>query len=264
MHITGKDLKLTLLAILLFFLTIITFGSSIDRSNNTPSPPAYNEKIESFCSSSFSVLRSESSKPDYAVFKKALTGFFYLKATNNIKKNILTIIDFSISSKIERMWIIDMNEMKVLHSCLVAHGRNSGEEFATHFSNSPASNQSSLGFYLTGDIYIGKNGLSLYLDGVEQGINDNARSRAIVMHGADYVSTNFINQIGRLGRSFGCPAIPMFGHEEIIKMLSDKSCLYIYYPDDKYQNSSGMFEAEIAFNGLSNFLLESPRSNNSN
>ena len=257
-------MKLTLLAILLFFLSNITFGSPNDRSNNTSSPATYNEKIESFCSSSFSVLRSESSKPEYAVFKKALTGFFYLKATNNIKKNILTIIDFSISSKVERMWIIDMNEMKVLHSCLVAHGRNSGEEFATHFSNSPASCQSSLGFYLTGDTYVGQHGLSLYLDGVELGINDNARSRSIVMHGADYVSTNFINQAGRLGRSFGCPAIPMHGHEEIIKMLSNRSCLYIYYPDDNYQNSSGMFEVEMAFNGLSNFLLESPRSNNSN
>jgi L,D-transpeptidase catalytic domain len=264
MHITGKDFKLTLLAILFFFLSIIANASSHDRSNNTPSLPAYNEKIESFCSSSFAVLRSESSKPDYAVFKKALTGFFYLKATNNIKKNILTIIDFSISSKIERMWIIDINEMKVLHSCLVAHGRNSGEEFATHFSNSPSSCQSSLGFYLTGDTYIGRHGLSLYLDGVEPGINDNARGRAIVMHGADYVSTTFVNQVGRLGRSFGCPAIPMFGHEEIIKMLSDKSCLYIYYPDEKYQNSSGMFATEMAFNGLTNFLLESPRLDNSN
>jgi hypothetical protein len=262
MYITGKDLKLTSLVILFFFLTIITNGSTHNRSNNTPSSPAYNEKIESFCSSSFSVLRSESSKPDYAVFKKALTGFFYLKATNNIKKNILTIIDFSISSKLERMWIIDMTEMKVLHSSLVAHGRNSGEEFATRFSNSPNSNQSSLGFYLTGDVYVGKHGLSLYLDGVEPGINDNARSRAIVMHGADYVSEDFVSQAGRLGRSFGCPSIPMQGHEEIIKMLSNRSCLYIYYPDDKYENSSGMFASEMAFNGLSDFLLESPRSNN--
>ena len=257
-------MKLPSLAILLLFLTIITCGSSHDRINNNSSPPAYNEKIESFCSSSFSVLRSESSKPEYAVFKKALTGFFYLKATNNIKKNILTIIDFSISSKLERMWIIDMKEMKVIHSSLVAHGRNSGEEFATRFSNSPNSNQSSLGFYLTGDTYVGQHGLSLYLDGVELGINDNARSRAIVMHGADYVSEGFVSHTGRLGRSFGCPSIPVQGHEEIVKMLSNRSCLYIYYPDDSYENSSGMFASEMAFNGLSNFLLESPRLNNSN
>jgi len=192
-----------------------------------------------------------------------MTGFFNLKASHNIRKNILTIIDLSISSRFKRMWIIDMNEMKVLHTSLVAHGRNSGDEFATQFSNSPSSYQSSLGFYLTGNTYVGAHGLSLYLDGVEPGINDNARSRAIVMHGADYVSDDFVQRYGRLGRSFGCPSIPVEGHEEIIKMLSDRTCLYIYYPDEKYQSSSGMFAAENILNGLSNFLLESPWLNNS-
>lgn len=256
--ITRKDLKLIILAILLSFLPVITGGSTHDRSNYTPSLPAYNEKIESLCSLCFSVLRSESSKPQYSVFKNAITGFFNLKAAKNIKKNILTIIDFSLSSKLERMWIIDMNEMKIIHTSLVAHGRNSGDEFATRFSNSPSSNQSSLGFYLTGDTYIGSHGLSLYLDGIEPGINDNARSRAIVMHGADYVSEDFVHRVGRLGRSFGCPSIPMQGHEEIIKMLSDRSCLYIYYPDYKYQNTSGMLTAETALNGLSDLLMKSP------
>lgn len=257
MNAIKKYLRLSLLSIPFFFLTIITQGIPLDRSNYNSSSSADNEKIETICSSYFSRLTSESTKPDYEVFKKALTGFFNLKAAKSIKNNILTIIDFSKSSKHERMWIIDMNKLKVLHSNLVAHGRNSGEEFATSFSNAPSSYQSSLGFYLTGDTYIGGHGLSLLLDGVEPGINDNARSREVVMHGADYVSEDFINRIGRLGRSFGCPSIPMKGHEEIVKLLSHRSCLYIYYPDNKYQSSSAMFTAETALNGLSDFLQES-------
>jgi hypothetical protein len=259
MKAVKKYLKLSLLSILLFCLTVITRGIAHDKNNDNSSSSADNEKIEKICSSYFSLLKSESTKPDYEVFKKALKGFFSLKSTHNIRKNILTIIDFSITSKNERMWVIDMNEMKVLHSNLVAHGRNSGEEFASSFSNSPSSYQSSLGFYVTGDTYIGKHGLSLYLDGVEPGINDNARSREVVMHGADYVSEDFVNRTGRLGRSFGCPSIPMNGHEEIIKLLSKRSCLYIYHPDDKYQKSSDLYTSETALNGLSDFLQESAR-----
>ncbi|HBC78586.1 MAG TPA: hypothetical protein DEO60_09780 [Bacteroidales bacterium] len=205
------------------------------------------------------MLRSESSKPEYEVFKEALTGFFNLKAANNIKSNILTIIDFSISSVFERMWIIDMNKMEVVHVSLVAHGRNSGDEFADSFSNSPSSYKSSLGFYLTGETYIGKHGLSLYLDGTEPGINDKARERAIVMHGADYVSREFIKQYGRLGRSFGCPSIPMEDHEKIINMLSGRSCIYIHSRDDKYLNSSRMFGMETALEGMSRFNYLSGR-----
>jgi hypothetical protein len=263
MKAVKKYLKLSLLSMLLFFLTVIIRGIQHDKSDDNSSSSADNERIDKICLSYFSLLKSESTKPDYEVFKKALKGFFSLKSTHNIRKNILTIIDFSISSKNERMWVIDMNEMKVLHSNLVAHGRNSGEEFASSFSNSPSSYQSSLGFYVTGDTYIGKHGLSLYLDGVEPGINDNARSREVVMHGADYVSEDFVNRMGRLGRSFGCPSIPVKGHEEIIKLLSNKSCLYIYYPDDKYKKSSDLYTAETALNGLSDFLQELPRLKNS-
>ena len=145
-----------------------------------------------------------------------------------------------------------------MHNNLVAHGRNSGEEYASHFSNTPFSNQSSLGFYLTGGIYYGKHGMSLYLDGVEPGVNDNSRERAIVMHSADYVSRDFIRNYGRLGRSFGCPSIPMEDHEKIITMLSGRSCIYIHYPDDKYQSNSRMFNTETALEGINLFLSESP------
>lgn len=140
------------------------------------------------------------------------------------------MVDFSLSSKENRLWVIDLNKNTILFQSLVAHGRNSGNEFADEFSNKPESHQSSLGLYLTGETYIGKHGYSLRLDGQEKGINSNARDRAIVIHGADYVSENFIKQHGRLGRSFGCPSLPNEVSKEIIDAIKDKSCLFVYYP----------------------------------
>ena len=115
-----------------------------------------------------------------------------LSVSEKVKNNILTIVDFSLSSTQERMWVIDMKNQKVLLKSLVAHGRNSGLEYAKDFSNTNESFKSSLGFYITGETYTGKHGLSLRLDGMEYGINDNARNRAVVVHGADYVSKSFI------------------------------------------------------------------------
>lgn len=252
-------MKLISLIVLSLCFSMITGGYRPDRSKEPLSDISGAELIDNYCTTFFGMLRSEGSKPGYEVFKRALTGFFNLKAGNFIEKNILTIIDFSISSKSDRMWIINMNKMEVVHVSLVAHGRNSGEEFAGSFSNSPSSYQSSLGFYLTGETYTGKHGLSLCLDGIEPGINDKARERAIVIHGADYVSREFIRRYGRLGRSYGCPSIPMEDHEKIINMLSGRSCIYIHFPDDKYQNSSRMFTMEPAFDRMSRFFTESFR-----
>ncbi|MFH1321277.1 MAG: murein L,D-transpeptidase catalytic domain family protein [Bacteroidota bacterium] len=118
-------------------------------------------------------------------------------------------------------------------------------EFARYFSNAPKSYKSSLGFYITGDTYYGKHGLSLYLDGMEEGFNDNARERAIVMHGAEYVSNNFIKKYGRLGRSFGCPSVPIELHKEIIRTIKGGTCLFIFYPDQKYESSSELLNARF-------------------
>lgn len=249
-------MKLIKILVLILFLPLIFCGHMTGKNSERVASSSYDASIASFSSQVFSMIRSETSKPDYEVFKKALTGFLNLKADNNVKKNLLTIIDFSLSSTLDRMWIIDMNKMEVVHISLVAHGKNSGEEFASHFSNSPASYQSSLGFYITGGTYIGKHGISLILDGIERGINDKARERAIVMHGADYVSRDFIHDCGRLGRSFGCPSIPLEDHERIINLLSGRSCIYIHYPDDNYQAGSRMFSAETALKGMYSFLIE--------
>lgn len=249
-------MKITRLLLFSLFLPLIICAYLPDKTRESVPPSPYDASIASFSSQVFTMIKSEVSKPDIEVFRKAFTGFLNLKAGNNVKKNILTIIDFSLSSTLDRMWIIDMNKMEVLFTSLVAHGKNSGEEYASHFSNTPSSYQSSLGFYITGDTYIGKHGISLILDGVEPGINDKARERSIVMHGADYVSKSFIREYGRLGRSFGCPSIPLEDHERIINLLSGMSCIYIYYPDESYLASTHLFATEPALKGINSFLNE--------
>lgn len=185
-----------------------------------------------------SIKLHSGSMPEFNVFEKAVKGFKHLKEQGKIKKDIITLIDFSLSSNAKRLWIIDMTTKTVLYNTLVAHGKNSGDEFATAFSNASSSNKSSLGFYATGEIYRGKHGESLRLDGLENGINSNARSRAVVMHAADYVTENFIKAHKRLGRSQGCPALPPAINKEVINLIKGQSCLFIYHPSQNYVAAS--------------------------
>ncbi len=163
-------------------------------------------------------------------FGLAWAGFNELKYS----RPYLAIADFTQSSGKKRLYVLDMVKKELIVQTFVAHGRNSGEEYASHFSNREGSFQSSLGFYRTLGTYQGKHGLSLRLEGVEPGINDQALRRAIVMHGAEYVSEKFIRATGRLGRSQGCPAIPVEEHLELIGLLSGGSGLFIYADSDKY------------------------------
>jgi hypothetical protein len=178
------------------------------------------------------------SVPQLACFSKAIKGYSKLKATGKIKNETLTVIDFSLSSSVERLWVLDMVTNKVVFNTVVAHGKNTGGEFATKFSNTNNSNQSSLGFYITDTTYYGKNGLSLFLDGQEKGFNTNARKRYVVFHGAKYANSHFVKQNGRLGRSLGCPAVPTAINSSIIKRIKNKSCLFIYHPNKKYNTYS--------------------------
>lgn len=250
-------MKFASLIFLLFSLPLIPGAHVPDAGREPVSVAPTDAGIDRFCLEVYNNTDRDKPKPGYEVLRKALTGFFNLESNDRIKKNLLTIIDFSLSSNLDRMWIIDLNRLEVVHSGLCAHGRNSGEEYASSFSNTPSSYKSSLGFYVTGETYTGKHGLSLLLDGVESGINDKARERAIVMHGADYVSRDFISRNGRLGRSFGCPSIPMEDHEKIIKMLSGQSCIFIHFPDTGYLQSSSLLVSETAIVGMSRFLYES-------
>jgi len=167
----------------------------------------------------------------FEIFDQALAGYHKLDVFK--KKNILTIIDYSKPSDKDRFFVIDLENKKLLFKCLVAHGKNSGESIATSFSNKSGSLKSSPGFFLTAETYVGDNGYSLRLDGLEQGINDSARLRDIVIHGADYVSRKFIEENGRLGRSWGCPALPLEVSKEIIDIISEGSCLFVYAADNQ-------------------------------
>lgn len=189
----------------------------------------------------YSTLNFESiNKLDSAVFAKALTGFNNLKKAGKLSPDasLLSICDFSLSSTQKRLWVIDLHERKILFNSLVAHGKNTGEEFAQKFSNRESSYQSSLGFYITQSTYNGNNGFSLKLKGMDPGFNDAALQRAIVMHGADYVSEEFIKSQHRIGRSWGCPAVPTSLAKPIINTIKENSCLFIYYPDENYLSST--------------------------
>ena len=175
--------------------------------------------------------------PNFDSFKEALNGFYSLKEKGLIQKDILTLVDFSLASNVKRLWVIDLSTNTILYQSLVAHGRNTGEEFANNFSNTNSSYKSSLGLYLTGETYNGKHGMSLKLDGLEKGVNDNARARGVVMHSADYVSNTFIQNHKRLGRSQGCPAIPAELLDGIVSTIKNKSCFYIYHPSRSSKNS---------------------------
>lgn len=222
-----KPIKILLLS--LFVFANLSFEDSLIENTNSFSSQLkqYNNTVVS------------AQMPNDSVFQLAKIGYEKLKNQGLLgNKNLLTIVDFSLSSKNERLWIFNMEKGTLVHSSLVAHGKNSGEEYAHQFSNTIQSYKSSLGFYITGNTYHGRHGLSLYLEGIEKKFNANARKRAIVMHSANYVSYDFIEKYGRLGRSFGCPSIPIQNHKDIINLLSNKTCLFIYYPDDKYMKES--------------------------
>jgi hypothetical protein len=150
----------------------------------------------------------------------------------------LAVIDYSLPSTTPRLWVFDLPKRSLLFRELVAHGRNSGENLATHFSNESQSLASSIGLYSTREPYTGRNGYSLRMDGLEPGFNDRAFERDVVIHGADYVSDAFARENGRLGRSHGCPAVGSAVARPLIDTLKDGQLLFIYYPDAQWLKSS--------------------------
>ena len=172
---------------------------------------------------------------NFPAFRQAVQGYNKIEQK---KKPVLTLIDFTKPSTEKRLFVFDMKERKLLYSSVVAHGKNSGENYATSFSNAVGSYKSSLGFYLTGSTYRGKNGYSLLLDGLEKGINDQAKQRAIVMHGAAYANPNITASAGRLGRSLGCPALPQALAKPIIDTIKKGSVLFIYANNKDYLANS--------------------------
>lgn len=169
------------------------------------------------------------------VFNKAMRGYLNLKQAGKLQgREILSIVDFTKSSTSNRLWIIDLKQNKVLYNTYVAHGQGSGMEYATAFSNEDNSHQSSLGFYVTGEVYVGQHGNSLRLNGMDNGFNSAALQRGVVVHAADYVSKETISGQGRLGRSWGCPAVNPKLAPAIINTLKNGTCMFLYYPQQQY------------------------------
>ncbi|HEX8329217.1 MAG TPA: murein L,D-transpeptidase catalytic domain family protein [Hymenobacter sp.] len=188
--------------------------------------------------STYAALGAEQEGLRYETFAKAMTGYLNLRQAGKLAddKQLLTVVDFDLPSTEKRLWVLDLAKKDILYHTLVAHGHNSGENEATNFSNTDQSNMSSLGFYATGSEYQGKHGRSLKLQGLDEGFNTNAESRSVVMHGADYVSEDFIKQNGRLGRSLGCPALPMDLKDEIIGTVNGGTCLFINKSSAEYSS----------------------------
>ena len=237
-------MKLLLLSLLLA-APLVQGSNHLQPADHPPKVPMMMPDPEpTITESLYLQINLEQAGLPFTIFNQALIGFQRLQSEGRLlSEQFLTIIDFDRSANQERLWIIDLENHSLWQKTLVAHGRNSGELYARQFSNRVSSHMSSLGFYITGKPYHGKHGLSLRLQGMEPGINDQAESRAIVMHGADYVSQDFINRNGRLGRSHGCPAVPRELASDIITQIANGTCLFIYHSDPDYQESSTLVKS---------------------
>lgn len=180
---------------------------------------------------------------NFDAMKHALKGYQALVNSGRVNNDeVLTVIDFSQPSTKKRMYIIDVKNAKLLLNTYVAHGKNTGVQYAERFSNRIESLQSSLGFYITKGTYNGKHGMSLRLDGQEAGWNDNAEARAVVVHGAQYIGSSRANA-SYMGRSFGCPAVPQAQAKTVINLIKDGSIMFIYHPTAQYLKTSKLLNS---------------------
>ena len=225
-------------------LTRINAVTEVPVSSNASS--ALNKFDENTIALAYDSMHLDKMGLSEQAFNYAMKGFNYLVEQGKLAKdNIISIVDFTQPSSRKRLFVIDLDDYRVLYNTYVAHGVNSGREYANQFSNTPSSYKSSLGFYQTLGTYIGEHGYSLRLDGLEKGINDNANSRDIVIHAADYVNESFIRSQGYIGRSWGCPALPEKLHKPIIDKIKNGSCLFIYGNDNNYIINSKFLKQKV-------------------
>ncbi len=183
-----------------------------------------------------------------SIFFTACKGYEYMLSQNALfKQGLLTICDYSQCSNKKRLYVLDINQAKILFNTYVSHGRNSGNDYATSFSNSNESHKTCLGFMRTAETYIGDNGFSMRLDGMENGFNNNVRERAIVMHGSNYVNGERAANGTMMGRSFGCPAVPAAEVTRIVNCIKGGSCFFSYYPDRYYTRLSKILNADFTW-----------------
>ena len=208
-------------------------AAKITASQYMPSPSGSSKR-----DSKVKLLSVQTGDLDPHALKLGLAAYDKAVKQGITQEKILTIVDFSKPSTQPRLWVIDLENNRVLHKEYVAHGRNSGENYATSFSNHPSSNKSSLGLYVTDQTYSGKHGYSLKLNGLEKGFNDKAQSRAIVMHSAEYVSQATIKAQGRLGRSQGCLALNPAVSKKVIDTIKNRTVIFVYHPTAEWMNNS--------------------------
>ncbi len=248
-----KLVYLLVSAIIFLQVPIVIAGSSSKEKKTNVSPVSVTEAAKVKSKNEIAVEAADSLFQNFKLleagvpqeaFELAYTGYKKLLDEGLVNRSeVLTIADFSKPSSEKRLYVIDMTNGKLLYHTLVAHGRNSGLNYATNFSNKPESNKSSLGFYLTLQTYFGEKGLALKLKGLESGINDKAYERAIVLHGSDYVTSQFAANKGYIGRSLGCPAVPRKQALGIINTIKNGSVLFIYHPEKKYKEKSAILNS---------------------
>lgn len=222
--------------------TLLTLISTVIlTSNMTSSTPSF-AKPGPDINAQFQHLSNKAPRLNKNVLKLALTAYKNANKRGAVKKPVLTVIDYSLPSNKQRMWVFDVRNEKLLYNTYVAHGKNSGV-VANHFSNRESSKQSSLGTYITKDTYIGHKGYSLNLQGLDRGFNDNAYNRRVVIHGAWYVEPDFIKRAGRAGLSWGCPAIAQTLAKPVINTIKNGSVVFAYYPDKNFLSHSGYLVA---------------------
>ncbi len=205
------------------------------RVPETKSGDALNEDV-------YTIVDLEDTGLSRDVFDLAIKGLTKLESEGKLNNsNIITIADYSQSSNRKRLYVIDLKNKKLLFNTYVAHGRNTGDEYAKSFSNKEGSYKSSLGFYVTENPIVGSHtGFALQIDGVEKGFNDHAVQRAIIIHAAEYATENFIKKYGRLGRSYGCPSVPPEMNKPIIDAIKGGTCLFLYNPNKDYITKSAL------------------------
>lgn len=211
--------------IFLLFFSQLSFSNPTDSQNFN-----VDQKLK--------IISEKAPDLDQDILKRALSAFKTVNDQGSVNKQVLTVIDYGKASNQKRMWVIDLENDEVPFHTYVSHGKNSGQLYATNFSNIVNSKKTSLGTYLTANSYHGSRGYALRLQGLEKGINDNAMRRAIVIHGANYVNANFIGKSQRLGLSHGCPAISTQLTKPIIDLIKGGSVVYAFAPDKTFLNNS--------------------------
>jgi len=222
--------------------TLLTLISTVILTMNlTSSIPSFAKGIPDV-NTQVQHLGIKAPQLDKKVLKLALTAYKNADKRGAVKKPVLTVIDYSLPSNKQRMWVFDMRKERLLYNTYVAHGKNSGV-VAKHFSNRESSKESSLGTYITKDTYIGHKGYSLNIQGLDRGFNDNAYNRRVVIHGAWYVEPGFIKRAGRAGLSWGCPAVAATLAKPLINTIKNGSVIFAYFPDKKFLSHSGYLVA---------------------